>query len=72
MRSVADDLREADAAAVAAMTPEERMALARALGDRCVAVFAEAQGLSEEDARAELRRRRQIGRTPSACARARG
>lgn len=69
MRSVADDLREADADAVRAMTPDERIALARALGDRCVAVFAEAQGLSLEAARAELRRRRQWGRNPSGCAR---
>lgn len=68
MRSVADELRETDAEAFRALPIQARVELARALGERGLAVFAEASGLTIAEARLELRRRKQVGRTPSRCA----
>lgn len=66
--SVADDLRQRDRHREAALTPEQRIALALALGRRDLRVFAEAHGLSLAEARRELRALAQRGRTsPSAA-----
>jgi len=69
MRSVADDLKRADSEAMAASTPAERLALAFALGDRDLRLFAQSHSppLSLDAARRELERRRQAARTPCAC-----
>lgn len=69
MRSVADELRDEDRAALAAMTPAERVALALALGDRDLETFrlAHAPPLEVDEARRILERRRQAGRRRSRC-----
>lgn len=69
MRSVADLLRDADRAAVASLSPAERVALAFALGARDLEAFRLAHDppLSPEDAERILRRRRQAGRRSSRC-----
>jgi len=64
MRSVKDQLREADRRAQAAMSAAERVTLALELGDQDLEIFRLARGLSEEEALHELRRRRQAGRAP--------
>ncbi|MFZ5481642.1 MAG: hypothetical protein ACOZNI_33070 [Myxococcota bacterium] len=68
MSPIADRAREADRAAAAATTPEERIALALRLGERDARVYAEAHGVSMEEARRVLRENRRRGRTPSRCA----
>ena len=67
MRSVADDLRQKDRAAVLKLTPEERIALALRLGERDLEIFCRAQGLDRKEAIRVLQRRRQAGRRPSRC-----
>lgn len=68
MRSVADDLREASREAMRAMSPEERVALAFALGERDLELYRQANGLTRREARRLLDRRRQLSRaTPSRC-----
>jgi hypothetical protein len=62
---LADDLDRARRAREADATPAQRVALALALGQRDLRRFAAAQGLSMEEARRELRRSSQHGRTPS-------
>ena len=52
----------------AAMTVAQRVALALDLGRRCLEIYRSVNGLTEEQARAELRRRRHIGRRRSRCA----
>ncbi len=64
MKSVADRHRKDDAAALAILSPAERVALALDLGDQDREIFRNAAGLSEEAALRELRRRRQTGRVP--------
>jgi hypothetical protein len=64
MESIADQHRRDDAAALADLSPAERVSLALELGDQDREIFRDSAGLSEEAALHELRRRRQIGRTP--------
>jgi len=65
MRSVADDLRDDSARAVARLSVAERIALALRLGDEDVALYRRAHGVSEADARRALARVRAVGRLPS-------
>ncbi len=69
MRSVADLLRAEDRAAVEALSPAERVALALALGRRDLETFRLAQQppLDPADAARILERRRQTGRRSSGC-----
>jgi hypothetical protein len=64
MRSVADELREEQRRELLALTASERVALALELGERALAIFQSASGLSREEALRELERRRQHGRRP--------
>jgi hypothetical protein len=66
MRSVADDSREATRRADAALTPEQRVERALALGDDDLAAYASAHSLASTSARRALVRRRRTGRQPSA------
>jgi hypothetical protein len=68
MRSVADEMRARTAARVLAMPLSERIALAFALGDDDLTLYARASGLDLPTARNRLRAQRHNGRTPSACA----
>jgi hypothetical protein len=67
MRSVVDDLKAEDRAALAALTPAERVALALALGRRDLEMFRLAQDppLDASEAACILERRRQAGRRRS-------
>jgi hypothetical protein len=67
MRSVADHLRAEDRDAVLALTPDERVRLALALGERDLEAFrlAHEPPLSREEAVRRLERARQRGRRPS-------
>jgi hypothetical protein len=67
MRSVADEVREKRRQAVLAMTPEERLDLAFALGEADLESYRGAHGLNREEALRELKRRRQLGRRTSRC-----
>lgn len=67
MRSVADELRERDRAAIGRLSPQERIELALQLGDEDLAAFCQAQGVDRETGLRILQRRRQAGRTPSKC-----
>ena len=69
MRSVIDSFDQDDRDALAAMTVDERIALAFVLGRRDLEVFRRAQNppLSIEDAGRVLERRRQAGRRRCAC-----
>ena len=66
-RSVAEELRSAERARVAALSPEARVRLALELGRRSLESFAAREGLSLEVARAKLERRRQARRRRSRC-----
>lgn len=68
VNSVANDLRAATRARVLAMPPNERIALALALGDEDLERFVQASGLGRAEALRRLRAGRQRGRTPSRCA----
>ena len=65
MDYVAATSRTSRLAREAALTPEERVALAFELGRRDLVRFAEAHGLSLREAHRQLRANRQAGRTPS-------
>ncbi|MBI2207382.1 MAG: hypothetical protein HYU41_26420 [Candidatus Rokubacteria bacterium] len=69
MRSVADDLRREDRAALRKLSASDRVALALSLGERDVDAFAKAQQsrLSREEVVRSFERQRQVGRRPSAC-----
>ena len=69
MRSVADLLRAEDREAVLALTADERVRLALALGDRDLEMFRLAHDppLTREEATKRLERRRQSGRRPCRC-----
>jgi hypothetical protein len=67
MRSVADDLRDEQLRDALKMTPEDRMRLASRLGEEGLQFFMAANGLTREEALAEVRRQRSAGRTPSRC-----
>lgn len=64
MESIADTIRGERVADEGAMSPAERVELALRLGDHDREVFRRAQGMSDEEALRELRRRRQLGRVP--------
>jgi hypothetical protein len=65
MRSVADDLRRLTRNRVLDLQPAARIALALALGDDDLALFARASGLGREQAKIRLRLQRCRGRAPS-------
>jgi uncharacterized protein YoaH (UPF0181 family) len=68
MRSVADDVREKHAAEVRAMTPGHRVQLAFKLGERDLAVFMAARGItSREEAIRLVGKVKRAGRRPSGC-----
>lgn len=67
MQSISSVLRARDAAAVRAMTPAERLALAFRLGDEELESFRATNGLDRQTAIRLLERRRQATRQPSAC-----
>lgn len=62
MRSVADEHRRKEARKLAALSADERVALALRLGDDDLEVFRAARGLGREEALRLLRRARQAGR----------
>ena len=62
MESVADTIRGERVADKVATSPAERVELALRLGDHDREIFRRAQGMSDEEALRELRRRRQLGR----------
>jgi hypothetical protein len=65
VKSVLDDLRREDRAALLTLTPAARVALALALGERDLEAFRAARSLGREDAERELERQRQRGRRRS-------
>ena len=69
MRSVADLLRAGDREAVLALTADERVRLALALGERDLQAFRLAHDppLTREEATRRLERQRQRGRRPCRC-----
>ena len=69
MRSVADLLRTEDREAVLALTADERVRLALALGERDLETFRLAHDppLTREEAIRRLERQRQSGRRPCRC-----
>lgn len=67
MRSVADDLKQADREAMARLSVEERIALALSLGDSDLDALQHARGIGRAAAVRVFERQRQTGRTPSAC-----
>lgn len=69
MRSVLDALKEEERAALAALTPAERVALALSLGARDLETFRLAHDppLDVDEARRRLRRQRRLGRVGSRC-----
>jgi len=70
MRSVADDLKQADREAIARLSVEKRIELALALGDGDLDALQQAKGIDRAAAIRVFERQRQAGRTPSACMRA--
>jgi hypothetical protein len=63
MRSkVAEDVRQDLHRQMMAMTASERMALALAIGERDLCLFAEARGLTTDEALSQIRIERQTGR----------
>ncbi len=68
MRSVADDLREEQLRELQKLTPDERVGLALALGQRDVDFFMAANGTDRDTAVAALRRSGSRGRIRSTCA----
>ncbi len=67
MRSVADDLRDELREQEKQLPWEERVQLILRLGERALAVYAQANGVDRETALREFQRRRQAGRRPSKC-----
>jgi hypothetical protein len=68
MRSVADDVREKQAAEVRAMTPGQRVRLAMELGEQGLAIFMSAQNItSREEAIRRLKKIGRAGRRHSRC-----
>lgn len=64
---VAEELQREDAAAIAAMTPEERLELAFELGRRGVEMYMSAHHVDRETASRALKRAGQAGRRYSRC-----
>jgi hypothetical protein len=67
MRSTADDLRREQLERYRRMTPAERVALARRLGEEGLAAFMSAHQLDRAGAVRAIRRSRAVGRNTSAC-----
>lgn len=67
MRSVADQSRDAARREDAALTPEQRVERALALGDDDLAAYAAAHDLASVWARRALVRQRRTGRQASGC-----
>ena len=69
MRSVVDVLRAEDREAIRALTADERVRLALALGERDLEAFRLAHDppLTREEAMRRLERQRQSGRRPCRC-----
>lgn len=67
--SVADALRRATREQSLALSAEERVALARRLGQEDVARHAASHGLSMDEARRRLRAAGRVGRRPSCASR---
>lgn len=67
MRSVADDLRDELRQTTRDLSIDERLELAFRLGEEGLEAFRQAHDLDRETAIRVLQRRRQAGRTPSAC-----
>jgi len=67
MRSVADDLREQDRRAVAALSPAERVTLALHLGEESLRIYMSHHGIDRDTALAHFRGRMQSGRRRSRC-----
>ena len=63
MRSVADQLREADQERLRSLTAAERVELALSLGRDDLEAFCLATGMAPAQGLKELRQRRQLGRT---------
>jgi hypothetical protein len=66
--SIANELRRLTARQVLALTPDERIDLALALGDDDARLFIDASGLPAELASRRLRAARQVGRQRSVAA----
>jgi hypothetical protein len=66
--SIADELRRLTVRQVLAMTADERIDLALALGDADARLFIDASGLSAESPSRRLRAARQVGRQRSVAA----
>jgi hypothetical protein len=64
---VADELRQENAAAIAAMTPQERLDLAFELGRRGIEMYMTAHHVDRETAARELKRASCAGRRYSRC-----
>lgn len=67
MRSVADELREEDRRAVAALTVADRLELALELGERSLEIYMAHYGVDRETALEHFRAQAQKGRRPSRC-----
>jgi hypothetical protein len=65
MSTVAERLREASLERMRRMTPAERLAEALRLGQRAIAEYSAAHGLTRDEARRALERAGQAGRRPS-------
>ncbi len=61
------DLRRERQQRELAMTPSERVALAKQLGEQALQTYMSAHGLDRESALRAIRKTRQFGRRPSAC-----
>jgi hypothetical protein len=64
---VADELRAEDEAYVRSLTAEQRVALARELGERGIRMYMDAHGVDRETALRELRKLKRNGRPRSRC-----
>jgi hypothetical protein len=64
---LAEQLRQEDAAAIAAMTPVERLELAFELGRRGIEMYMTAHHVDRDTAARELKRLSQAGRRYSRC-----
>ena len=67
MRSVADDLKQEQLDAVAAMTPSQRVTLVERMSNEALELIMAAQGVDREEAVRRIRRSHRAGRTPSRC-----
>ena len=67
VRSIADDLREEDRRAVAALSVAERVSLALQLGEQSLVIYMAYHGVDRETALEHFRARSQRGRRYSRC-----